>query len=104
MRLELTPDAQREIDEAIAWYEARQLETGEEFYQAVMDALSAIEPDPQRFPPSEYAPSDRDIRQALVQRFPYSIIYEIKPDAAYVVAVAHGSRRPGYWSSRRPSG
>lgn len=40
-------------------------------------------------------------RRRLVMRFPYSVVYEILPDAILVVAIAHQSQRPGYWRQRR---
>jgi toxin ParE1/3/4 len=32
--------------------------------------------------------------------FPYSVIYALRDDAIFVVAFAHGARRPGYWRNR----
>lgn len=40
-------------------------------------------------------------RRRLVMRFPYSVVYELLPDAILVVAIAHQSQRPGYWRQRR---
>ena len=40
-------------------------------------------------------------RRFPLRRFPYSIIYEIRPNEVRVIALAHQSRRPGYWRSRR---
>ena len=42
----------------------------------------------------------RDVRRAGVRRFRYDIVYRIRPDALIVVAVAHQSRKPGYWKNR----
>ena len=39
-------------------------------------------------------------RQLRVQGFPYYIVYRIREQDLYVVAVAHTSRRPGYWKNR----
>jgi len=39
-------------------------------------------------------------RRILLRRFPYQIVYRLKPDGIVVVAVAHLKRRPGYWKSR----
>ena len=36
-----------------------------------------------------------------LRRFPYSIIYQLKPDEVRVIALAHQSRRPGYWRRRK---
>lgn len=40
-------------------------------------------------------------RRWLLTRFPYSLIYTIAGDEIRVLAVAHYSRRPGYWRGRR---
>jgi hypothetical protein len=42
------------------------------------------------------------MRAAPLHRFPYALIYEDFPDRVWIAAVAHYSRRPGYWSHRRP--
>ena len=40
-------------------------------------------------------------RKFPLRRFPYNIIYQVTPELLRVVAIAHQSRRPGYWVSRR---
>ena len=39
-------------------------------------------------------------RQMAVHGFPYRVVYRIREDDLYVVAIAHTSRRPGYWTNR----
>jgi hypothetical protein len=39
-------------------------------------------------------------RRYLLKRYPYAVIYRELDDLIWVVAVAHGKRRPGYWKSR----
>jgi hypothetical protein len=34
------------------------------------------------------------------RRFPFRFVYELQPDRTWIVAVAHLSRRPGYWARR----
>jgi hypothetical protein len=34
------------------------------------------------------------------RRFPFRVVYELQPDRIWIVAVAHLSRRPGYWTRR----
>ena len=36
-----------------------------------------------------------------IQRFPYSIIYTVVGDEIRILAVAHQSRHPGFWRSRK---
>ncbi|MDP2232247.1 MAG: type II toxin-antitoxin system RelE/ParE family toxin, partial [Actinomycetota bacterium] len=39
-------------------------------------------------------------RRTLMARFPYAVIYSLVDDDVYVLAVAHGRRRPFYWQNR----
>ena len=47
------------------------------------------------------APIDEEIRHFVLRRFPHSIIYAVVSELLYILAVAHGSREPGYWQLRR---
>jgi hypothetical protein len=40
------------------------------------------------------------LRRALLRRFPFSLIYAVETTAVVIVAVAHQSRRSGYWRNR----
>jgi plasmid stabilization system protein ParE len=40
-------------------------------------------------------------RRWITRRFPYSVIYDVVGEELRVFAVAHQSRRPGYWRRRR---
>lgn len=51
------------------------------------------------FPESPRKISGR-LRRVLTSRFSYSIIYEILEDHILIWAVAHTSRKPGYWKER----
>jgi hypothetical protein len=35
-----------------------------------------------------------------MRRFPFSLIYRVDRDTIAILAVAHHSRRPGYWRRR----
>jgi plasmid stabilization system protein ParE len=39
-------------------------------------------------------------RRVLVRDFPFSIVYRPEAGGIVVFAVAHSSKRPGYWQSR----
>ena len=41
------------------------------------------------------------VRRALVRGFPYVIFFYVRRGVAIVLAIAHGRRKPGYWSERR---
>ena len=40
-------------------------------------------------------------RRFPLRRFPYSIIYQVKPEEIRVIALAHQRREPGYWRGRK---
>jgi plasmid stabilization system protein ParE len=42
-----------------------------------------------------------DRRVAVLDRFPFTVVYQIEEDEIVILALAHMSRRPGYWSRRR---
>jgi hypothetical protein len=39
-------------------------------------------------------------RRKLIERYPFGIIYRIVGDEIQIVALAHTSRKPGYWKGR----
>ena len=89
------PEAQAEYEEAIDWYQARSLQASMRFEAEVERVIHVIESNPEIFPIYD------DLhRYALLRRFPYSIVYQHWVDHLYVVAVAHGSRLPGFWQNR----
>ncbi len=42
----------------------------------------------------------RDVRRYLLPRFPFSLIYRVRPDHLRILAVKHHSRQPDYWKRR----
>lgn len=40
-------------------------------------------------------------RRFPLRRFPYNIIYQLRADEIRVIALAHQSRKPGYWRGRK---
>ncbi len=93
--LQFRVEAGEEFDEAILWYEKQCPGLGLNLFDHVAEKIEMICEDPERFP--AVAPG---IRQALVSRFPYSILYSFDESAVIIYAVFHGSRDPGQWRSR----
>jgi plasmid stabilization system protein ParE len=91
----LRREARAEFDEAFDWYEQKRAGLGVEFaeqVQAVFDRISAM--------PELHAMVYKDVRKALVRRFPYSVFYRVRPGKVVVLAVFHGKRDPNVWKSR----
>ena len=43
---------------------------------------------------------EAEIRRAKVRRHPYLVVYVVLPDQLVVLAIAHTSKKPGYWRER----
>ncbi len=98
-RLRLHPDAEEELRAAAEWYELRSPGLGFDLVARVSVAFDAVAERPSTGSP--VAGSSRaELRRMLVTRFPYAVVYLVRETDVVVVAVAHLSRRPGYWRSR----
>ena len=97
--LRFDDEAVEEMDAAAEWYEARREDLGLEFVAEVRQALIAIANAPHTWP--QVAGEEPRVRRVLLRRFPYAIVY-IQLDAEIrILAVAHTSREPGFWRTRR---
>ena len=90
------PAAAAEIETAYRWYEREREGLGSEFLEALQKMVNAIAENPERFPTVR-----KDIRRAVLRRFPYSIFNRVVSGHVVVIACFHGKRNPRVWSSRR---
>lgn len=84
-----------DIRQGRQWYEGQRRGLGSDFMAAVDATLAGISAMPQRFP--EVSPG---FRRALVDRFPYKVIFREFGQRIIVVAVYHNSRDPAGWQER----
>jgi toxin ParE1/3/4 len=97
-RLILRPEAENDIAAAAQWYEEQRSGLSLEFRSALDQAFSAIENNP-----ALYAPIYRELRRALLHRFPYAVFYVERTNEIVVAAVLHTSRDPRLWRARLKS-
>ena len=95
LRLLFHPAARSELRDAQEWYESRVAGLGDEFAGAIEAALTAIQQTPAGFPLVH-----GDVRQAVLRRFPYSVLYIVESDAIVVLACFHHRRDPRVWRER----
>ena len=95
-RIVFRPQAQAEIEAAREWYERESLGLGSRFVSAVDDALGRLVDRPLAFPCVR-----RDVRRALLRRFPYAVFFRVRESEIVVVAVIHGRRHARRWRTRR---
>ena len=95
--IRISEPASDEFGEAVRWYEGRRFGLGGEFFDAVAATLSLIEVNPEL---GTTISADGQTRRALVARFPYQVVYRLRPTEIVIAAIAHLKRRPGYWTNR----
>ncbi len=88
--------AERELGEAVDFYDLESPGLGDVFLAEVEHALTQVE----AFP--EAAEPIRDgVRRRLLRTFPYALLYSLRTDEVRILAVAHQRRRPFYWEDSR---
>jgi plasmid stabilization system protein ParE len=95
MRIRFLPEAEAELLEAARWYREQAPGLDHEFMRCVDDALATVGRMPRIFPVVH-----RQLRRALVRRFPYAVYFEMKNEVILVYAVFHFSRSPRRWRKR----
>jgi plasmid stabilization system protein ParE len=95
MKYEFHPEAEQEFLEAAARYEDEVPGLGERFGTEVFRVVELLLANPELGSFIE-----GDLRHFVLRRFPYSVIYARTSGVLYVLAVAHGHRKPAYWKSR----
>ena len=95
MKLDIHPDARLEFRDAIAYYQDCRDGLGLEFSREIYSSINRIAETPLL-----WSKLSDNSRRFLTKRFPYSIIYQALDDEVLIVAVAHQSRKPGFWKDR----
>ena len=83
-RLRLTPEAERDLDEAYSWYQAQRPGLAAGFLAAVGTCISST-----RRRPGAFQLVDPTMRRALLRRFPCAVFYEVGAVDIVVYAVFH---------------
>lgn len=97
MQVRLHPAARAELHEAADWYALEAgISTASKFITDFEQARGRI------LDNTKIGVAVRAKARGIPFRhFPYSLIYRLGESHILVVAIAHHSRRPGYWSGRR---
>jgi plasmid stabilization system protein ParE len=94
-RVEYHQGAIADVKGAVGWYQKRSPKVALDFIGELHRAADTIRQAPERWPMGR-----NNTRRFLLWRFPFAIIYSEQDSVVTIWAVAHGSRRPGYWTSR----
>lgn len=95
MNIRFLAPAQRELDDAVEWYNRQAVGLGQEFLDELDRAVRRAVAFPMSYP--EIEPR---IRRCRLARFPYALIYGLDDETLIVLAIAHLHRRPRYGIDR----
>ncbi len=95
MIVEFTTEAKRDLFEAAEYYEDREVDLGKRLRDEVAEVLKTV-----ASAPCLWREREAGYRRVNCPVFPYYIAYVIREECVVVVAVAHGSRNPGFWHDR----
>lgn len=97
MRLAWQSQAKVELGQALKYYRDQAgLDIARDFNHAVMQAAQRLLEYPELG-----AKTGHGARRFVLHDYPYTLAYPVMPETIIIVAVAHHSRRPGYWAGRR---
>lgn len=88
-------EARVEISDAYFWYEEKQIKLGERFLNRLGDCFTTIKSNPKI-----YTKKYKEMRQAIIDVFPFVVIYEIEKNNIVVFAVFNTHRDPKKWEKR----
>jgi plasmid stabilization system protein ParE len=87
--------AQAELEEATRYYDGQRPGLGDDFADEVRRTLERI----QQYPDAWTRLTDQ-VRRCRTNRFPYGVVYAVRDEEIFVLAVMHLRRKPGYWADR----
>lgn len=93
-------EAAQEAAAATARYEAEKIGLGRQFFEAVEAAIDLIEEGIMPLLPVSGSTRSKGAQRLILARFPYDIVVVERSHETIVIAVAHHSRKPGYWRKR----
>ena len=93
--IRLLPAARQELDAAVDWYEDQRAGVGAALMTQIRGTFTRISSNPELHPKIY-----RDLRKAVVAKFPYIVIYRETSTEVLIVSVFHTSRNPSIWKSR----
>ncbi len=95
MNIILLPPADKELDEAIEYYNDQQAGLGDRFFSEFIKSAELIG----RFPET-WKKAGRNTHKINIKRFPYLILYIIDGKDIIITCIAHQHRNPSYYINR----
>jgi len=95
MNVFLIPPADRELDDAIEYYNDQLPGLGDQFYTSFQDTVRYIVQEPQA-----WRKIGKHTRRINIKRFPYLILYVLHEQDLFITCIAHQHRNPPYYTDK----
>lgn len=95
MNIILIPPSDKELEEAIGYYNDQMPGLGEQFYGAFLLTVDYIS-----VAPNAWRKVGNNTRRINIKRFPYLILYVLDGNDILITCIAHQHRNPIYYSNR----
>ncbi len=95
-KLVVRPIAELDANQAYEWYEEQEEGLGDRFRHAIKRTIDSIMVRPLTF----QVIFGSNIRHAVIQDFPYRIIFSTDSEFIVIFAIFHNSRNPIIWRGR----
>ena len=89
-------EAEKELLDAINYYNERSKGLGLEFAKEAYSAIKRI-----KAFPNAWSKLSKNTRRCLLNRFPYGIVYSIKDNEIIILAIMQLNKKPDYWKNRK---
>lgn len=89
MKLVWAESAQRDFDEALTSLSAKSPRGAERIGARILRVIALLERFPELAPPSRH----RGLRQLIVSRTPYLVVYRVTTDAVEIRAIIHAMQK-----------
>lgn len=95
-KLVVRPVAELEANQAYDWYEEQEEGLGDRLRHSIKQAIDSIVARPLTFP----VVFGSNVRHAVIQDFPYRIVFSTNNESIVIFAIFHNSRNPMIWRGR----
>jgi len=95
MIIRIHPEAEAEFLHSVDFYSEESFSLAERFIAEFETATDDISFAPMRFPLFE-----EGTRIKLLDKFPFSLVFDVVGNEIHILTVMHQSREPGFWHDR----
>ena len=95
MKVIFSKYAKFELEDAVKFYELEYQGLGQKFKDEVKKTIKRITEYPKA-----WSIEHREVRKAILHKFPYKVLYSIEDNHIFIIAIAHLHRKPYYWVER----